>query len=157
MSEETLAPYSYSNNTENSRPELSAKPADRRPIIIGAVVALVIVLIFGGIGWWLFVNPVAAAIIRDIFIIFMGLGIFVIILLLIALIVITAYLVLKVNDLVQLIDREIKPMLARLQESLNTVRGTTRFISEQAVEPVITTVSTVSAARAIFRSLFRRN
>ena len=162
MAEQTLAPYdanqvSYDmNQTENPRPELSAEPIDKRPIIIGLIVAIVLLLIFIGIGWWLFVNPVATAILRDIFIIFMGLGIFLIILLLIMLIVITAYLVIKVNDLVQLLDREIKPMLARASETLGTVRGTTSFISEQAVKPIVSTASTFAATKAIFRNLFRR-
>lgn len=141
----------------NSRPELSAKPIDKRPIIIGIIVALVIIIGSAVIGWLLFSNPETAAVLRDIFIIFLGLGIFLIILLLIVLVVITVYLVLKVNDLVKLGDREIKPMLTKLQDTLNTVRGTTTFISDHAVQPVITTVSTVSAVKAIFRALFRRD
>lgn len=156
MPDQTIAPYDMPHSAANPRPELSAKPIDKRPIIIGVVVALVIVAIFLGIGWWLFVNPVSTAIIRDIFLIFMGLGVFVIILLLIMLIVITAYLVIKVNDLVQLLDREIKPMLAKANETFGTVRGTTSFISEQAVKPVISTASTAAAVRAIFQNLFRR-
>lgn len=138
------------------RPELSAQPFDKRPLIVGAIVALVIIALFGLIGWWLFVNPEATAVLRDIFIIFLGLGVLLVILLLIALIVITTYLVLKVNDLIHLLDREIRPMLAQVQETTNTVKGTTTFISDQAVKPVIATASAMAATQAIFRSLFRR-
>ncbi len=148
-----------SNNHDdipNNRPELSPKPVDKRPILIGGGAALFFIILFGFISWWLFVHPEYTETIRDIFIIFMGLGIFFIILLLIALVAITAYLVLKVNDLVQLLDREIKPMLAKVQETLNTVRGTTTFLSDHAVQPVITTASTISAVQAVFRSLFKR-
>lgn len=152
---ENMSPYSY-EEPNNARPELSAKPADKRPIIFGVIAAVIIILIFGGIGWLLFVNPEATAILRDIFIIFLGIGVFVIILLIIALVVITAYLVLKVNDLVQLLDKEIRPMLVKMQESINTVRGTTTFISDHAVQPVISTASTVTAIRVIFSSLFKR-
>ncbi len=155
MTEETLAPYNP-KQFDNPRPELSPEPIDKRPLLIGGLVAIVLVAVFVGIGWWLFVNPAATAVLRDIFIIFMGLGIFVIILLLVMLIVITAYLVLKVNDLVQLLDREIKPMLTNLNTMLKTAQGTTTFISEQAVKPVISTVSAVAAARAIFQNLFQR-
>ena len=109
------------------------------------------------LGCALFLNPPVAAVLRDIFIIFLGLGAFIIILLLIGLVVITIYLVLKINDLVRLLDREIKPMLGQLQSTLTTVQGTATFLSEQAVQPVIKTASTVSATKAIFRSLFRRN
>lgn len=142
---------------ENRRPELSLKPVDRRPLIYGIIAAVLIILIFVGIGVFLFLNPSTTAIIRDIFIIFLGLGAFVVILLLIALVVITAYLVLKVNDLIQLLDREIKPILVKLQGTITTVQGTASFLSDQAVKPVITTATTISAAQAIFRSLFRRS
>ena len=142
---------------DNLRPELSAQPIDKQPIIIGSVVALGFLVLSLVCGWWLFTHPVVATILRDILIIYIGLGIFIVILLLIALVVITAYLVIKVNDLVQLTDREIRPVLANIQESVNTVRGTTVFLSDHAVEPIISTASTVAGLRKIVRSLFRRN
>lgn len=140
----------------NRRPELSAEPVDKRPIIYGVIAAVVIILIFGGLGAWLFFYPAAAAVLRDIFIIYLGLGVFVVILLLIALVVVTVYLVLKINDLIQLLQREIKPLLTSVQDTATTVKGTTTFISDHAVQPVIATASTVSAVKAIFRSLFKR-
>jgi TM2 domain-containing membrane protein YozV len=154
MSEQPIAAF---DTTRDLPPEISPEPIDKRPIYIGVGVAVAFVVIFLGVGWLLFVNPVATAILRDIFIIYMGLGIFVIILLLIILVVLTAYLVLKTNDLVQLLDREVRPVLSDVQSTLGNVRGTTQFIGEQAVKPVITTMSTVSAVQAIFRTLFRRN
>jgi hypothetical protein len=126
-------------------------------MIYGALVALLILIVFVGLGVWLFFNPAAAAVLRDIFIIYLGIGAFLIILLLIVLIVITAYLILKVNDLVQLTNREIRPVLLRLQETMGSIRGTTAFLGEQAVQPVIKTASTVAAVKAITRSLFRRS
>ncbi|MCB0211145.1 MAG: hypothetical protein KDJ52_17535 [Anaerolineae bacterium] len=155
MADEITLPQNYPD-VENSRPELSAKPADKRPLIIGIVVAVVIIAIFGGIGAWLFYHPPAAAVLRDIFIIFLGLGVFLIILLLIILVVITAYLVIKVNDLVQLLDREVRPVLNKLQETTTTIGGTATFISEKAVQPVISTASMAAGVNAIFRALFKR-
>lgn len=137
-------------------PELGPQPIDKRPLIYGIISAIVIILIFVGIGVWLFLHPAASAVLRDIFIIYLGLGAFVIILLLIALVVITSYLVIKINDLVHLLDREIKPVLLKLQETAGTVQGTTTFISDYAVQPIISTVSTYAATRAIFRALFQR-
>ena len=157
MPEETFIPVPTEPYVEvNRRPELSAKPIDKRPMIVGVIVAVVVIILFGLLGWWLFTNPPAAAVLRDIFIIFLGLGAFLIILLLIALVVITIYLILKINDLVQLLNREIKPVLLQLQSTVSTAQGTAKFLSEQAVKPVITTASTVSATKAIFRSLFHR-
>ncbi len=163
MSEDTSVPeivepiQSEAKSEQPSRPpELSPEPIDKQPIIFGAIIALVIFFIFGGIGVWLFFNPAAAAVLRDIFIIYLGLGAFVIILLLIILVVIAAYLVIKINDLVQLLDREIKPILVKLQEIAVTTQGTATFLNDHAVEPVISTVSSVAAVRAILRSLFGR-
>ncbi len=140
---------------ENKRPELSATPANYMPAAIGGLVALLVILLFGGIGTFLYLHPETTRIIRDIFIIFLGLGVFVIILLLIVLIVIMAYLALKINDLVQLLDREIKPMLEKLQHTLTTIQGTATFLSTNAVQPVIKTASVVSATQSILRSLFK--
>ncbi|MCL4299303.1 MAG: hypothetical protein KJ077_26450 [Anaerolineae bacterium] len=160
MPEETFVPVVsesyYTAEADNRWAELSPKPMDKRPLIIGGIVALAIVILFGLLGWWLFSNPEATAVLRDIFIIFLGLGVFLVILLLIALIVMTIYLVLKINDLIGMLNREIKPMLAQVQSTLNTARGTTAFLSEQAVKPVITTASAVAGVRAVFRTLFRR-
>lgn len=148
---------SYYAEIGNPRPELSPEPIDKRPLVFGIIVAIVIIIIFGLLGWWLFINPPAAAVLRDIFIIFLGLGAFLIILLLIALVVITVYLVLKINDLIQLVNREIRPVLSQLQSTMHTAQGTTNFLSEQAVKPVITTASAVAGVQAVFRSLFRRS
>ncbi len=145
------------NDTVNTRPELSPEPIDKRPLIIGIVVAFVFLLGSCGFGILLHRNPIDTAILRDIFIIYLGIGSFVIILLIIALVVITTYLVLKVNDLVVLLDREIKPMLAQVQSSLNTVKGTTNFISDQAVQPIIKTAGAVTAVQTVVKSLFKRN
>ncbi len=141
----------------NSRPELSFKPADRRPLTIGGIVVAVVLLILAGVAiFFLFTNPVETAIIRDIFIIFLGIGSFIIILLLIALVVIAGYLVLKINDLIKLLDREIRPLLGNLQDTAVKVQGTTTFLSENAVKPVINTASTFAAAQTVIRTLFRR-
>lgn len=155
MPEETTA--SIQPTVSDRYPEFSPEPVDKRPLFIGITVALVFLLLTIGGGIWLFLNPIAAAILRDIFLIYLGFGAVFVILLLIMLVVMTAYLVIKVNDLVQLLDREIKPLLVKIQETAGTVRGTTTFISDQAVQPVIKTASSVAAIRTILRSLFTRD
>ncbi len=160
MPEETYVPVlneTYNNSEASNRwTELSPEPIDKRPLIYGGLAALIIIILFGLLGWWLFSNPAATAVLRDIFIIFLGLGTFIVILLLLALVVITVYLVIKINDLVQMLNREIKPALTQIQSTVNTARGTTTFLSEQAVKPVITTVSVISGVSAVFRTLFQR-
>lgn len=156
MPEDTLSPYNYDEQPASPRPELSPEPIDKRPLIYGGAVALGFFALAILIGWWLFVNPTKAEVIRDIFIIYLGVGIFVLIPLMIILLVATTYLILKVNDLIQLLQREILPILLKTQQSVSTIKGTTTFLSDQAVRPVIKTAGTVAAVQTIARSLFKR-
>jgi len=137
-------------------PEFTPTPVDKRPLIIGIIIAVAIVLIAIVIAVYLFYHPVTAEIVRDIVIIFLGISSFFILICLIIMIVMLSYLILKTNDLVQLMDREVRPLLYNIQETTYTVRGTTTFLSDKAVQPVIATVSSIAAVKAIFRSLFRR-
>ena len=68
--------------------------------------------------------------IRDIFIIFMALES----LLIGAALVI---LIIQFASLINLIQNEVKPILESTTETVNTLRGTTAFLSENMVEPVI--------------------
>ena len=158
MSEEQIAPYDF--NAAPSRelpPELSAEPFDKRPLFIGIGVVVVFFALVIGLAWWLYVHPDAAETIRDIAIIYIAVGLLVLIPMVMIALVIAAYLILKVNDVVYLLNREIRPMLSDIQETLNSVKGTTSFISEEAAKPVIKTASTVYGVNAIVRALFRRN
>ncbi len=146
----------YYEYKENTRPELSPAPFDKRPLLYGALVAGGFFLVAILIAIWLYNNPERAEVIRDIFIIYVGLGIFVLIPLLMILIVVLIYLALKLNDLTLMVHREVIPMLTNIQTTLNNVKGTTTFISDQAVKPVISTASSFAAVRGIMRSLFKR-
>jgi len=119
-------------------------------------VAAAILLLSIAVAVYLFYNPATAGVVRDIVIIFLGLGTFLILICVIIMIVMLTYLILKTNDLVHLIDREVRPLLYNIQETTYTLRGTTTFLSDKAVQPVIATVSSIAAVKAIFRSLFRR-
>jgi MFS family permease len=88
-------------------------------------------------------HPDAASNWRDIFIIFMAVeslivGVAVIVLLL------------QVASLVNLLQNEVKPILTSTIETVNTLRGTTEFISETVVEPVIKLNSSIAGLRRFF-------
>ncbi|MFQ5614691.1 MAG: hypothetical protein ACE5H9_21430 [Anaerolineae bacterium] len=163
----TQAPPIESTDGKNGRsrpPELSAKPSDKRPLIIVGIVALVIVLAFLGLGYLLFTNPETTGKLRDIAIILLALLTLVVILVLLALAIVVTYLALKVNDLVQLLRRELQPLLAqanqaaeRANDAVRTVHSRTVVISDEVVKPVINVVSYAAATKAIFQALFRRN
>ena len=156
MSEDPIAPYDY-DEPATSRPELLPEPFDKRPLIYGGGFVLIFFILVIASGIWLFNNPTKTQIIRDIFIIYLGVGLFILIPMVMVLIVATTYLILKLNDLIQLLQREILPILLNTQRSVNTIRGTTTFLSDQAVQPVIKTAGAITAVRTVVRSLFRRN
>jgi len=68
--------------------------------------------------------------IRDIFIIFMALESLVIGAALVVLIV-------QIASLINLLNNEIKPILDATNETIATLRGTSQFLSENLVEPVV--------------------
>lgn len=119
---------------ENERPNLqNASPDSQsgRGAVIGLIAGVVIVLalVVGGIV--LLLQPgTDTGRIRDIFIIFMALESLVIGLALIILIV-------QIARLINLLQNEIKPIVDSTNETVSTLRGTTRFLSDNLVEPVI--------------------
>lgn len=108
-------------------------------IIAGVIVllALVACAVYG-----LLQNPGTTANIRDIFIIFMA---FESLIIGVALVI----LVIQIASLINLLQNEVKPILAATNETVNTLRGTTEFLSENLVEPVIKLNSTVAGLRRI--------
>ena len=155
--QDTIGSEMVDNSDADKRyPEFTPAPVDKRPLIIGIVVAASILLFSLALAVYLFFNPDVAEVVRDIVIIFLGISSFFILICLVIMIVMLTYLILKTNDLVQLLDREVRPLLYNIQETTNTVRGTTTFLGDKAVQPVIATVSSIAAVKAIFKSLFRR-
>jgi hypothetical protein len=88
----------------------------------------------------------AAANVRDIFIIFMAFESLIIGAALVVLII-------QIASLINLLQNEVKPILQSTSETVNTLRGTTEFLSENLVEPVIKLNSYLAGLRKLF-SLF---
>jgi len=109
------------NNTE------SEKKLNRVGLIIGSVVVLGL-LITGLI--FLLQPGTDTARVRDIFIIFMALEF-----LLIGIVMII--LIIQLARLTLLLQNEIKPILDSTSETAHTLKGTTLFLSEHLVEPVL--------------------
>lgn len=85
-------------------------------------------------------NPAQAETIRDVVIIFMALEFLLIGLALIVLIV-------QIARLTALLQNEVGPILRSTHETVNTLRGTTAFLSENLVSPVVKASSSVAALR----------
>ncbi len=97
-------------------------------VIVAVLLFIVTGLVFAVIG--LLQDSATTAKIRDIFLIFMAFE---------SLIVGAAMviLVIQVASLINLLQNEVKPILKSTSETVNTLRGTTAFLSENMIEPII--------------------
>lgn len=149
--------------TPSPRPELSARPVDKRPIIAAVIVFIILIAVFIGLGVFLYMNPPTATILRDIFIIMLALETMVIAFIAMLLVIALVYLVLKINDLVQLVNRGVTPLLDKANstaliasDTARTVQSRVTVVSDEAVKPVVALLSAISAVKAIVKTLFRR-
>ncbi|HEY47257.1 MAG: hypothetical protein AMJ88_00290 [Anaerolineae bacterium SM23_ 63] len=99
-------------------------------LIVGMVVAIISMVN----------NPDKTETIRDIVIIFMAVESLLIGLVLIVLIT-------QLARLTAMLQNEVKPILDSTNETINTLRGTTTFLSDNLVEPVVKVNSFVAAFR----------
>jgi hypothetical protein len=96
--------------------------------VIGIAAVVVLALVIGGFVWMVQANATAA--VRDVFIILMALvSLFIVVML--------AALVYQIAALTRMLREEIKPLLDNAHDTMNTARGTTLFVSDHVVRPVI--------------------
>ncbi len=109
-----------------------------RWVVIGAIVVFILIIAAAvGLSWVMISNPAVTETLRDVFIIWMAL---VSILIGIALVV----LIIQIARLTNLLQHEIKPILENTNQTINTVRGTAAFVSENVSEPMVRISSTVA-------------
>lgn len=104
-----------------------------KKVIIIAVVVVILVLALVILATLFLIKPENSATterIRDIFIIFMALESLVIGIALVVLIV-------QLSTLINLLQNEIRPIINSTSETVNTLKGTATFISDNLSEPVI--------------------
>ncbi len=106
--------------------------------IVGTLVVLLILIVLAVL--LVRADPETTAKVRDVFIIFMALETLVIGAALVILIV-------QLAILTNLLQNEIKPILDSTSDTVNTLRGTVTFISDNAVQPVIRMNSYVAGVR----------
>ena len=111
-----------------SSPE-EPKQQRKMVFIIVGVVVLLLVLLIGGT-YVLLLPGIDTAKVRDLFIIYMGFQSLVIGLVLVILMI-------QLARLINMLQNEIKPILDSTNETVNHLRGTTMFLSDHIVDPVI--------------------
>ena len=136
---ELAAPEEEANRSANLR---------KQRWIMAGIIAGAIILVAGIVLAVIFLtkSPEKAANVRDIFIIFLALESLLIGAALVVLII-------QLASLINLLQNEVKPILRSTSETVNTLRGTTAFLSENLVEPVIKLNATLAGMRKLF-SLF---
>ncbi len=110
-------------------PELAAQQKKITIIIILIAVALLIILI---VSFVLLMNANARSVaqLRDVLIIFLAIQ---------SLFMgfVMVVLIIQLSRLINLLNNEIRPILESTNETVNNLRGTTTFLSNNLVEPVI--------------------
>jgi predicted tellurium resistance membrane protein TerC len=144
----TAQPASFGTNghKEPEDKEGLSEGQKRALIIGGSVIAVLILVGLIVAAIWLVNNPATAASVRDVFIIFMALEFVVIG---VALVV----LIFQLAVLTNMLQHEIKPILDSTSETVNTVRGTTAFISENLVDPIVKLNTYVAAIAQVVDSI----
>ncbi|HEY58121.1 MAG TPA: hypothetical protein G4O04_06250 [Anaerolineae bacterium] len=118
------------NNKVNTPPLPTSRPTSLWVKVGLGIGALLVVALFVGVTFYLLQPETPTARIRDVFLIFLALEVFLIGLALFVLVV-------QLAILINLIQNEVKPILRSTQETVDTVRGTTEFLSQHLVQPVI--------------------
>lgn len=116
----------------------------QRWILAGIIAGLVLFLAGIGAAVYFLLQPgTPTGAIRDIFIILVA---FESLILGAALVV----LIVQVASLINLVQNEVRPILQATSEAVSTLRGTTQFLSENLVEPVVKLNSYLAGLRKVF-------
>ena len=142
--------------TTNSNPD-PKELRRQRLIVIGLGIIVILSLCLLVIGFYFLLNPeltsnATVARVRDVFIILMALESMLTGLALTILIV-------QVARLTNLLENEVKPILDSTNETVSNLRGTTKFLSDNLVEPVIKlneVVAVIQRMTEIFRFTGKR-
>lgn len=109
-----------------------SQPAQNNNKVLYIIIAVVVVFVLLGlVAIYFLLQPTTPTDkIRDVFIIIVALESLVIGVALVVLIV-------QLASLINLLQNEVRPILIATNETVNTLRGTSEFLSENVVEPVI--------------------
>jgi len=138
MSEESAVPVIEENI--DVAPEVQPEKKSKTWLII-LVGAVIVTLVVGGI-ILLAQDSTDTPKVRDIFLIFMALESIVIGAALVL-------LVIQLASLINLLQNEIKPILKSTTDTVNTLKGTTEFLSENLANPVIKLNSSAAGLRKL--------
>lgn len=117
-------------SAESSNKSQKDKKDSKGASIAFAAIAMLFVIVIAGSIVLAFQKPTAVAAVRDIFVILMALMLAIIGTALVI-------LILQISNLINILKNDIKPMLESGTETVNTLKGTVQFISNNLAEPII--------------------
>lgn len=119
---------SSSGQTDYDPQELTSD--QKKYVIIGIFLVIIFVLVLAVTVYYLMLPTTNTSKIRDVFIIFLAIESILIGLTLVILMI-------QLAKLLNLLQNEIRPIVESTNETVSNLRGTTAFLSENLVEPVI--------------------
>jgi hypothetical protein len=119
-----------SESVPTSKPTPEEQAQRRKMAITGGIVCVFLLILLIGSVFFLLQPSTPTGKIRDIFIIFMAVESLLIGFALVILIV-------QLAQLINLLQNEIKPIIHSTNETVNTLRGTAIFLSDNLAEPVM--------------------
>ncbi|MCJ7694324.1 MAG: hypothetical protein MUO40_02760 [Anaerolineaceae bacterium] len=133
------------NQEEKPSLESPSSEAKKKRILI-VIIVLTILIIAAVVVSAIFLlnenNSALASQVRDVFIIFMALEILIVGIALVLLII-------QLAILTNLLQNEVKPILKTTNETVNTLKGTVRFLSDNVTEPVIKLNQTLAMGKKL--------
>ncbi|MFB0536964.1 MAG: hypothetical protein ACETWR_18520 [Anaerolineae bacterium] len=121
-------------------------PRAKAMIIIVFIAVVLTVVLLVAAGFFLYPRRQATVFLRDIAVIVLAFETLVVIFFLGVVTVLLIYVILT-------LEREIKPVLNATSETVYTVRGTTTFVSDTVVSPIMRVASIVGAVKGVARSI----
>jgi len=137
-------PQVHKEITEAPSAPVAASQKRTQVAIIGGAVLLLALLVTAIV--LMAQHPSATTVVRDIAIVFVAVETFLIGMALLVLIV-------EIQTLTKVLREEIQPVLRSVNDTAATVRGTTEFMSENLVSPVIKAVSFTAGVRRVLGDL----
>lgn len=122
------------------------KQKSRRKTFIGIGAAVVLILIIAG--FVLMIAGGATGVVRDIIIIFLAVESLVLVGLMVV-------LVIQMMSLMRMMRDEVRPLIASAQETVNSARGTTQFVSRKIVAPTASAAANVARVTRMFQVFFK--
>jgi len=132
--------------SENSLIPSKENDKSNKKFIILAIFVIIIILALVVVATIFLVSPQNSQTteqIRDVFIIFMAFESLVIGIALVVLII-------QLSTLINLLQNEIRPIINSTSETVNTLKGTARFVSDNITEPVIKINQWIAVVKRIF-------